>query len=65
MTLFCTTNFPVLRRTRPGECHKAFIPLIHATCIVTQERCVFRKIFSNKTAYSQNCVSPDYKEEKD
>ena len=24
----------ILRRTRPGECHKAFIPLIHATCII-------------------------------
>ena len=25
---------------------------------VTQERCVFRKISSNKTGYSQNRVSP-------
>ncbi len=25
----------VLWRTRPGECHTAFIPLIHAMCILT------------------------------
>ncbi len=47
MPLFCSTNFPVLRRTRPD-----------ATCIVLPERCVFRQISSNTTTYSQNCVSP-------
>ena len=43
----CTTNFPVLRRTRPD-----------AKCIVTSEPCVFRKISSNRTIYSRKCISP-------
>ena len=46
--LFCTTNFPVLRRTRPD-----------AKCIVLPKHCVFRKISYDRTAYTQNCVSPD------
>ena len=41
MNGFPTTNRQVrssaiLRRTRPGECHKAFIPLIHAKCIIAR-----------------------------
>ncbi len=50
MLRFCTTNFPVLRRTRPD-----------AKRIVLSERCVYRKISSNRTEYSQKCVSPVFK----
>ena len=38
---FVAQTSQVLWRTRPGECHKAFIPLIHAKCIVPPKRYIF------------------------